>query len=98
MVTAYNTEKQIGTHIIQLTPWPESVSELYRQSDSRLSTKFMLAFADRGCRMVITTDPYDRILSFLDQSSYFVFQVTPQLHSRGWVDPVPDPLFLRQIW
>jgi hypothetical protein len=29
---------------------------------------------------------------FLDQSRYFSIQVTPQLSSRGWVDPVPDPL------
>jgi hypothetical protein len=24
------------------------------------------------------------------------FQVAPQLYSRGWVDPVPDPLLLRK--
>jgi hypothetical protein len=29
---------------------------------------------------------------FLDRSRYFFFQVAPQLYSRGWVDPVPDPL------
>jgi hypothetical protein len=37
--------------------------------------------------------PYSR---FLDQSRYFFFQVAPQLHSRGWVHPVPDPLLLRK--
>jgi hypothetical protein len=31
---------------------------------------------------------------FLDRSRYFFFQVAPQLYSRGWVDPVPDPLLL----
>jgi hypothetical protein len=30
------------------TPWPESASELYRQSDSRLSVKLVSSFADRG--------------------------------------------------
>jgi hypothetical protein len=30
-------------------------------------------------------------LGFLD----FSIQVAPQLSSRGWVDPVPDPLLLR---
>jgi hypothetical protein len=28
-------------------------------------------FADRGCHVVSVTDPYGRILGFLDRSSYF---------------------------
>jgi hypothetical protein len=35
-------------------------------------------------------------LGFLDRSRYFFFQVALQLSSRGWVDPVPDPLLLRK--
>jgi hypothetical protein len=35
------------------------------------------------------------IFGFLDRRRYFIFQVAPQLYSRGWVDPVPDPLLLR---
>jgi hypothetical protein len=31
------------------TPWPESTSELYRQSVCRLSAKLVSTFADRGC-------------------------------------------------
>jgi hypothetical protein len=38
--------------------------------------------------------PYSR---FLDRSRYFFFQVAPQLCSWGWVDPVPDPLLLRNL-
>jgi hypothetical protein len=45
-------------------------------------------FADRVCRVVSSTDPYGRILGFLDRSRYFLFQVAPQLYSRGWVDLV----------
>jgi hypothetical protein len=30
------------------------------------------------------------------RSRYFSVQVAPQLSSRGWVDPVPDPLLLRK--
>jgi hypothetical protein len=52
--------------------------------------------ADRDYRVVNVTDPYDRILGFLDRSRYFFFQVAPQLYSRGWMDPVPDPLLLRK--
>jgi hypothetical protein len=53
-------------------------------------------FEDRECRVVSMTDPYGRILGFPDRSRYFFFQVAPQLYSRGWVDPVPDPLLLRK--
>jgi hypothetical protein len=49
-------------------------------------------FADKGCCAVSTADPYDRVLEFLYRSRYFFFKVTPQLYSRGLVDPVPDPL------
>jgi hypothetical protein len=66
---------------------PESPSELYRQSDRRLSAKLVSTFADRGCHVVSVTDPYGRI---------FFSQVTPQLYSRGWVDPVPEPLLFRK--
>jgi hypothetical protein len=30
-------------------------------------------FADRGCHVVSVTDPYGRILGFLDRSRYFFF-------------------------
>jgi hypothetical protein len=53
-------------------------------------------FCGSGCHMVSTTNSYGCILRFLDQSCYFLFQVTPQLHSWGWVDPVQDPLLLRK--
>jgi CBS-domain-containing membrane protein len=61
----------------------ESASELYRPSDRRLSAKLVPTFADRGCHLVSVTDPYGRILGFLDRSRYFFFQVAPQLYSRG---------------
>jgi hypothetical protein len=48
-------------------PWPKSASELYRPSDRRLSAKLVPTFADRGCHVVSVTDPYGRILSFLDR-------------------------------
>jgi hypothetical protein len=63
------------------TPWPES--ELYRQSDRSLSAKLVPTFEDRGCHVVSVTDPYGRILDFLDCSSYLFFQLAPQLYSRG---------------
>jgi hypothetical protein len=58
-------------------------------------------YADRAtsawrCHVVCVTDPYHRILGFLDRNCYFFFQAARQLYSRGWVDPVPDPLLLRK--
>jgi hypothetical protein len=35
-------------------------------------------------------------LGFLDRIRYFFIEVAPQLSSRGWVVPVPDPLLLRK--
>jgi hypothetical protein len=49
------------------TPWPESESELYRQSDRRLSAKLVPNFADRVWNVVSVTDPYGSILGFLDR-------------------------------
>jgi hypothetical protein len=74
------------------TPWHESASELCRPSDRHLSAKLVLTFVNRGS----VTDSYCRILGFLDRSRCFLFQTAPQLHSWGWVDPVPDSLFLRK--
>jgi hypothetical protein len=49
------------------TPWPESASELYRPSNSRLSTTLVLTFADRRGHVVSVTDLCGRILDFLDR-------------------------------
>jgi hypothetical protein len=68
------------------------ISSRANYTDRLLSVMLVQAFADRGCHMVSVTDTYDRILGFLDRSRYFFFQVAPELFSRGWVDPVPDPL------
>jgi hypothetical protein len=50
------------------------------------------------CYVVSVTDPHARILGFFDRSRYFFFQVAPQLYSRDWVDPIPDPLLLRKSY
>jgi hypothetical protein len=83
-------------HNVKENPWPVSASELYRPSDRRLSAKVVPTFADRRSDVVSVTDPFARNLNFLDRSRYFFFQGSPQLYSRGWVDPVPDPLLLRK--
>jgi CBS-domain-containing membrane protein len=67
------TENRSSTIIINSTPWPESASELYRPSDRRLAMKLVPDFADRGCHVVSVTDPYGRILGFLDRTNYYDF-------------------------
>jgi hypothetical protein len=64
-------------------PWTESESEPYRPSDFLLSAKLVTTFEDRQRRLLRATDPYGRILGFLDRSRYFFYQVAPQLYSRG---------------
>jgi hypothetical protein len=70
-------------HHTKKTPWAESVSELYRPSDRRLSPKLVPTFADRVCRVVSAVNPNGRNLGLLDRSSYISFQGSPQLYSRG---------------
>jgi hypothetical protein len=71
------------TKLTKLTPWPESVSELYGLSDRNFSAKLVPTFADIECHVVSMTDLYECILAFLDRSHYLFFQVAPQLYLRG---------------
>jgi hypothetical protein len=52
------------------TLWPEPTSELHRSSD-------------HGCHVVSVTDPYGRVLGFIDRSRYIFVQVAFQLYSGG---------------
>jgi hypothetical protein len=65
--------------VLKKTQWPESACELYRPGESRLSAKLVSTFADRGCHVVSVTNPYGRILGFIDWSRYFLFHVAPAL-------------------
>jgi hypothetical protein len=64
--------------------------ELYRRIDRCLSVKLVPTF----CQVLSVTNSCGRILGFLDRSRYYCFQVAPQLHSRGWVDQVPEQFLL----
>jgi hypothetical protein len=83
---------KIASLIYKEISWPDSTNELYRPNDRRFSAKLVSTFADRRSHVVSMTVPYGRILAFLDRRRYFFFEVAPQLYSRGWVVPVPDPL------
>jgi hypothetical protein len=74
----------------------ESASELYRPSDRRLSAKLVPTFCEKNVprgKREGSLRPYFR---FSGPESLLFFQVASQLYSQGWVDPVPDPLFLRK--
>jgi hypothetical protein len=64
-------------------------------SDRRLSAKLVPTFADR-----VPRGQRDRSLRpyswFSGLEPLVFYQVASQLYSRGWVDPVPDPLLLRK--
>jgi hypothetical protein len=88
-----STRKYYNKTKSKQTPWSESASELYRPSDRRLSAKWVPTFADRGVsrgQRDGSLRPYSR---FSRQEPVLFYQVAPQLYSRGWVDPIPDPLF-----
>jgi hypothetical protein len=77
------------------TLWPESAAK-YTDRSTIACRQSLPTFVDRGRHVVIVMGTYGRILGFLDRSRYYLFQVTPQLYSRGWVDSVPNPLLLRK--
>jgi hypothetical protein len=74
------------------TPGLYSASELYWPSDRRLSAKLVPTLADRECRVVNAMNPHGRYFRFSRPEPLLFFQVAPQLSSRGWLGPVPDPL------
>jgi hypothetical protein len=47
---------------------PESASELYRPSDRRLLANLVPTLTDRGWHVVSVTDPYGRVLGFIDRN------------------------------
>jgi hypothetical protein len=54
-------------------------------SHRRLSAKFLPTFADRGYHVVSVTDPYDRILGFLDRIRYFSYNLLLNYtHEAEW--------------
>jgi hypothetical protein len=66
-------EKRYSQTIYKLKKLNSS-SELYRPSSRPFSAKLIPTFSVRGCHVVSVTDPYGRILVFLDRSRYFPFQ------------------------
>jgi hypothetical protein len=54
--------------------------------------------ADRGCHVVSVTDPYDRILGFLDRSRYFsVKKLLSCTHKAEWT-PFQTHYFFFFFW
>jgi hypothetical protein len=83
---------------LKQTPRPQSASELYRPSDRSLSAKLVPTFADRGCHVLSTKDPYGRILGFVDRSRYFFFQVASQFVLTRLSGPRSRPTTSQKIW
>jgi hypothetical protein len=61
-----------------------------------MPTKLVPTLVDKGVAWSAQRIATAVISVFYSRSRYFSIQVAPQLSSRGWVDPVPDPLILRK--
>jgi hypothetical protein len=97
MCVAVNTSNSASVITkLKQTPWPLVRVRTIPTERPPLVGEVSANFAAIGCHVVGVTDPYGRILGFLDRSRYFLFQVAPRLYSWGWVDPSPDPLLLRK--
>jgi hypothetical protein len=72
------------------TPWPKSVGELFRPRDCRLSAKLVPTFEYKRCHVVGVTDPYGRILGFIDLEPLFFL---PRLSG-----PRSRPTTSQKIW
>jgi hypothetical protein len=69
----------ISLLLLKNLPWPEFMNELYRSSDCRLSAKIVPTFPDSGCHVVSVTDPYSRILGFLDLITVVTFSILSRI-------------------
>jgi hypothetical protein len=63
-----------------------------------MSAKLMSAFADRGSHVVSVTDPYGRILGFLDWSRDFNFQVASSIVLTRLSVPRYRPTTSQKMW
>jgi hypothetical protein len=89
----HSMEKKLAIHSVIITLRGLSSRANYTdRATSACRRSWCQLLRIQECRVVSAADPRDRILGFLDRSRYFFLQVAPQLYSRGWVDPVPDPL------
>jgi hypothetical protein len=72
---------------------------LYRPSDRNLSAKSVATLLLRieGATWSAWRIPTAEFSVFYTGAATFFFQVAPQLHSWGWVGPIPDPLLLDNL-
>jgi hypothetical protein len=91
----WNVEKK-KTEVESRQTKKNSVTSVRRRTIATERPLLVVEVNSSVCNVVSVIDPYGRILGLLDWSSYFFFQAAPQLYSRGWVDPLSDPLLLRK--
>jgi hypothetical protein len=71
----HHTNKKILHGLSPRENYTERATAACRRSDCQL-------FADRGCHVVRVTDPYGRILGFLDRSRYFLSSSSSVVFTR----------------
>jgi hypothetical protein len=86
--------ERLGTEFLLITNCGfYSARKLYRPRVSRLSARLVACI---GCRVVTAAGPTPVNLGYLERNHYYFFEVSPQLSSRSWVDPVPNQPLLRK--
>jgi hypothetical protein len=89
--TAFETQTNKQTNSVAFSPQANYTD---RETTSCRRSKCKVLLID-GVAWSAQRIPTAVNLGFLVQSCYFSTQVALQLSSRGWVDPVPEPLLLR---
>jgi hypothetical protein len=73
------------------TPWSESACELTDRATAACRRSDCQLLRIEGATWSVWRIP-TAVFSISRQEPLLFYQVAPQLYSRGWVDPVPDPL------
>jgi hypothetical protein len=97
--TVHSLEWQTSIHTGRLkkkkkkkkTSWPVVRKRTIPTERPLLAAEVSANFSGEGVTWSAQRIPTDVNLSFLDRSRYSL-EIAPKLSSRGWVDPVPDPL------
>jgi hypothetical protein len=93
---AFDVCMHMNTMYREIYSFIQSYIPTYRPSGRRLSPQLVPILTGTGCRMVSITDPYGCWSRSSRQEKLLLFQITPEISSQGWLDPVSDPLLIRK--
>jgi hypothetical protein len=98
LVKKHRFNHVIATKQTKQTAWPESASELVPTERLPLLANLVPTFSDRGCHLVSVTDPYCRILGFLNRSRQFFLSSSSSVVLTRLSGPRSRPTTSQKIW